>query len=43
MCFGNGKEEDPDARKNKEIEKQLAEDRKKAEREVKVLLLGMRW
>lgn len=39
MCFGK-KEEDPGAKKNAEIEKTLREDRKKQEREVKILLLG---
>ena len=39
MCFGK-KEDDPAAKKNAEIEKTLREDRKKAEREVKILLLG---
>ena len=40
MCFGNGNKEDPDAQKNKEIEKQLREDEKRMAKEVKILLLG---
>ncbi|KAK5107035.1 hypothetical protein LTR62_001924 [Meristemomyces frigidus] len=40
MCFGSSQKEDPDARKNKEIERQLKEDQKKAAKEVKLLLLG---
>lgn len=32
---------DPDSRKNEEIEKQLRADRKRQEREVKLLLLGI--
>ncbi|KAK3056123.1 hypothetical protein LTS18_011693, partial [Coniosporium uncinatum] len=39
MCFGR-KAEDPDARKNDEIERMLRMERKKQEREVKLLLLG---
>ncbi|KAI9708203.1 MAG: hypothetical protein M1820_004157 [Bogoriella megaspora] len=39
MCFGK-KAEDPDAKKNEEIERQLRADKKKAQREVKLLLLG---
>lgn len=39
MCFGK-KAEDPDAKKNEEIERQLRLDKKKAQREVKLLLLG---
>ncbi|KAL2353557.1 G-protein alpha subunit [Cryomyces antarcticus] len=39
MCFGK-KAEDPDVRKNEEIEKQIRADRKKQAREVKLLLLG---
>ena len=43
MCFGRKPSAaDPEARKNAEIEKNLRVDRKKAEREVKLLLLGMR-
>lgn len=42
MCFGgNNNGEDPDAKKSKEIEKQLREDQKKMAKEVKMLLLGM--
>lgn len=41
MCFGGDKAgEDPDAKKSKEIEKQLREDQKKMAKEVKMLLLG---
>lgn len=40
MCFGNSQKEDPDARKNREIEKQLREDQRKQAKEVKLLLLG---
>lgn len=40
MCFGNKKEDDPDAKKSREIEKQLREDQKKMAKEVKLLLLG---
>lgn len=39
MCFGK-KVEDPLARRNEEIEKMLRLDRKRAEKEVKLLLLG---
>jgi hypothetical protein len=38
MCFG--KNDDPDVKKSKEIEKQLESDRKKLAKEVKLLLLG---
>ena len=40
MCFGR-KSVDPKSKKNEDIEKNLRMDRKKAEREVKLLLLGM--
>lgn len=40
MCFGR-KPADPEFRKNEDIEKALRNDRKRAEREVKLLLLGM--
>ena len=41
MCFGGDKAgDDPDAKKSKEIEKQLREDQKKMAKEVKMLLLG---
>jgi len=40
MCFGSSNKEDPDAKKSKEIEKQLREDQKKMAKEVKLLLLG---
>lgn len=41
MCFGKGEKDDADAKKSREIEKQLREDQKKLAREVKLLLLGM--
>lgn len=41
MCFGSKKETDAGAAKNAEIEKVLREDKKKQEREVKILLLGL--
>lgn len=40
MCFGSGNKEDPEAKKSKEIEKQLREDQKRLAKEVKLLLLG---
>lgn len=40
MCFGR-KPQDPGHRKNEEIEKIIRSDKKKQEREVKLLLLGM--
>jgi hypothetical protein len=40
MCFGR-KPEDPESRRNEEIEKGIRNDRRKQEREVKLLLLGM--
>jgi guanine nucleotide-binding protein subunit alpha len=39
MCFGR-KPADPEFKKNEDIEKTLRVDRKRAEREVKLLLLG---
>lgn len=42
MCFGKTATEDPDAKKSKEIEKQLREDQKRLAKEVKLLLLGGR-
>ncbi|OCL01028.1 guanine nucleotide binding protein, alpha subunit [Cenococcum geophilum 1.58] len=39
MCFGK-KPEDPDARRNEEIEKIIRLDKKRQEKEVKLLLLG---
>jgi hypothetical protein len=39
MCFGR-KPADPEFKKNDDIEKSLRMDRKRAEREVKLLLLG---
>jgi guanine nucleotide-binding protein subunit alpha len=41
MCFGK-KPADPGLGQNEEIEKQLRIDKKKAEEEVKLLLLGTR-
>lgn len=41
MCFGSSSKDDPDAKKSKEIEKQLREDQKRMAKEVKLLLLGM--
>ena len=43
MCFGNGNKEDPDTKKSREIEKQLREDQRKMQKEVKLLLLGTRF
>ena len=40
MCFGK-KPADPESRRNEEIEKTIRNDRRKQEREVKLLLLGM--
>lgn len=43
MCFGSKKEQeenDEGARRNREIEKALQEDKKRVAREVKILLLG---
>lgn len=40
MCFGSGSKENPEAKKSKEIEKQLREDQKRLAKEVKLLLLG---
>lgn len=40
MCFGSSNKDDPEAKKSKEIEKQLREDQKRLAREVKLLLLG---
>lgn len=40
MCFGSSKQDDPDTRKNAEIEKQIKADQKRQAREVKMLLLG---
>ena len=41
MCFGDSKkQDDPGAKKNLEIDRQLKEDRKKQGKEVKILLLG---
>lgn len=39
MCFGK-KPADPDSRRNEEIEKGIRNDKKRQEREVKLLLLG---
>ena len=43
MCFGNANKEDPDAKKNREIEKQLKEDQRRMLKEVKLLLLGIKY
>jgi len=43
MCFGNANKEDPDAKKNREIEKQLKEDQRRMLKEVKLLLLGTQY
>jgi len=40
MCFGGSKQDNPDTRKNAEIEKQIKADQKRQAREVKMLLLG---
>lgn len=40
MCFGSSSKDDPDAKKSREIEKQLREDQKRLAKEVKLLLLG---
>lgn len=41
MCFNDGgSKDDPGAKRNQEIERQLREDRKKQSKEVKILLLG---
>ena len=39
MCFGK-KPADPDSRRNEDIEKGIRNDKKRQEREVKLLLLG---
>ena len=41
MCFGSRKSVDPDAAKNEQIEKMIRADKKKASKEVKLLLLGI--
>lgn len=41
MCFGSSTKEDPNAKKSREIEKQLRDDQKRLQKEVKLLLLGM--
>ena len=43
MCFGssNKDKEGPDAKRSRDIEKQLREDQKRMAREVKLLLLGI--
>ena len=41
MCFGSRKTADPDAAKNEQIEKMIRADKKKASKEVKLLLLGI--
>ena len=40
MCFGNAEKDDPDAKRSRDIEKQLREDQKRMAKEVKLLLLG---
>lgn len=40
MCFGRRKTDEPEAKKSREIEKQLREDERRQQREVKMLLLG---
>ena len=41
MCFGGGNDDDQEAsQKNRDIEKMIRADEKKAAREVKLLLLG---
>lgn len=44
MCFGKGnqstKDEHPEVKRSRDIEKQLKEDERRMAREVKVLLLG---
>ena len=40
MCFGSRKQADPDAARNEQIEKMIRADKKKAAKEVKLLLLG---
>jgi hypothetical protein len=40
MCFGSKKDQDPLARRNEEIERMIRADRKRQEKEVKLLLLG---
>ena len=44
MCFGNKEaapENDEGFRKNEAIERQLREDKKRLQREIKILLLGL--
>lgn len=42
ICFGGSsrQKDDPDSKRHREIEKQLREDEKRMNREVKLLLLG---
>jgi guanine nucleotide-binding protein subunit alpha len=40
MCFGGGDKDEPGAARNREIEKLIRQDEKRASREVKLLLLG---
>ncbi|KAK3116335.1 hypothetical protein LTR53_003412 [Teratosphaeriaceae sp. CCFEE 6253] len=40
MCFGSSNKEGSDAKKNREIEKQLREGQRRMQKEVKLLLLG---
>ena len=43
ICFGGSskQKENPETKRHREIEKQLREDEKKMQREVKLLLLGI--
>lgn len=43
MCFGSKDQvgDDEGARKNAEIDKMLREDKKRVQREIKILLLGL--
>lgn len=40
MCFGGSNKDDPNVKKSRDIERQLREDQKRMEKEVKLLLLG---
>lgn len=43
VCFGGSsrQKDDPNSKRHREIEKQLREDQKRMQREVKLLLLGI--
>ncbi|KAF2858200.1 hypothetical protein K470DRAFT_260027 [Piedraia hortae CBS 480.64] len=41
MCFGFSRWQDAETKKSKEIEKQLRDEQRKMQKEVKILLLGM--